>query len=251
MGVSIEFKNISKSYYNENIIKNFNLKIENHEFVTVVGSSGSGKSTLLKMINGLVRAEKGSILLNGKDIYSENIYNMRKKIGYVIQNVGLMPHLTIEKNINYVPNLTKRSKQKDSSLAIKLLETVQLDKSILNKYPHELSGGQQQRVGIARALANKPIVLLMDEPFAALDEKTKITLQKEVKNIYEEFKITIFFITHDIKEALALGTKVLLINKGNIEQYGIKDELLNNPKNDYVKDFFKNYNENANIYASK
>jgi osmoprotectant transport system ATP-binding protein len=237
----IEFKNICKSYGNNKIIENFNLQIKEGEFITVVGTSGSGKTTLLKMINGLITPDSGEIEVEGVEILKQDIYALRKRIGYVIQNVGLMPHMNVEKNINYVPNLESKDKVKDRERAKRLLEYVGLEEKLLTSNPLELSGGQQQRLGIARALANDPKILLMDEPFGALDEITRLKLQEEIIKLHKKINTTVFFITHDIKEALALGTKILLISKGKNMYFGTKEDLLTKEQDEFVKNFFKNY----------
>lgn len=236
METVIEFKNISKTYDKKKIVKDFNLAIEKGEFVTVIGSSGSGKTTILKMINGLIGPDGGSIFVEGKEIKNENLINIRRNIGYSIQGSVLFPHMTVEKNISYVPNLlNKRDKEKTKKAVLKWMEIVGLDKEMLNRYPHELSGGQQQRVGIARALAASPDILLMDEPFGAVDEITRGQLQEEIARIHKKTNITIVFVTHDITEALRLGTKVLVMNEGKIHQYDTPDEIIRNQNTEYVK----------------
>lgn len=242
MEIAIEFKNISKIYDKKKIVKDFNLAIEKGEFVTIIGSSGSGKTTILKMINGLIMPESGSIFVDGKDIKNENLINVRRNIGYSIQGSVLFPHMTVEKNISYVPNLlNKRDKEKTKKAILKWMEIVGLDKEMLKRYPHELSGGQQQRVGIARSLAASPDILLMDEPFGAVDEITRGQLQEEIERIHKKTNITIAFVTHDIAEALRLGTKVLVMNEGIIQQYDIPEEIMHNPKIEYVRKLVERY----------
>ncbi|WP_055070238.1 ABC transporter ATP-binding protein [Clostridium massiliamazoniense] len=232
----IKFENIKKIYGNKVIIENFNLDINKGEFLTVIGSSGCGKTTILKMINGLVKAESGNIFIKGKNIDNEDIISLRRNIGYAIQGSVLFPHMTVEKNIAYVPNLlNKKDKTKTINAVEKWINIVRLDEDMLKRYPDELSGGQQQRVGIARALAASPDILLMDEPFGAVDEITKMQLQEEIMRIHRETGITIIFVTHDISEAIKLGTKVLVMNEGKIEQYGTSKEILKNPATDFVK----------------
>ncbi len=236
MNNAVEFKHIKKAYGDNVIINDFNLEIEKGEFVTIVGSSGCGKTTVLKMINKLIDASAGDIYIDGENINDKNLTQLRRNIGYAIQGSVLFPHLTVEKNTSYVPNLiNKKNKAKTKAAVSKWMKTVGLDENIKSRYPSELSGGQQQRVGIARALCASPQLLLMDEPFGAVDEITRSQLQDEIKRIHNETKITILFVTHDISEALKLGTKVLVMNSGNIEQYDKPSEILQNPATDFVK----------------
>lgn len=235
MSVAVEFRNIKKAYGENVVIEDLNLKIEQGEFVSIVGSSGCGKTTTLKMVNGLIEPTSGSVLVNNEDIKTKNLIELRRGIGYAIQGSVLFPHLNVEQNISYVPNLlNKKDKTKTRDAVAKWMKIVGLDEDIMHRYPNELSGGQQQRVGIARALAASPSLLLMDEPFGAVDEITREQLQKEMKRIHKETKITILFVTHDINEALKLGTKVLVMNQGKIEQYNTPKNILNHPASDYV-----------------
>lgn len=236
----IKFDHARKSYGENVIIPDFNLEIERGEFVTLVGTSGSGKTTLLKMINGLIALDSGTIFIDGKDIQKEDLIELRRNIGYAIQGSGLFPHMRVKQNIAYVPNLlNKRDKAKTQAATAKWIQVVGLDESLLDRYPDELSGGQQQRVGIARALAASPDLLLMDEPFGAVDEITRDQLQAEIKRIHQETKVTILFVTHDIKEALRLGTKVLVLEQGNIAQYDAPEVILKHPANAYVEKLVK------------
>ncbi|MBS5939614.1 ABC transporter ATP-binding protein [Clostridium sp.] len=232
----IRFDNIKKSYGNKIIVEEFNLLIEKGEFLTIIGSSGSGKTTILKMINGLIKPELGKVFIKNKNIEEENIIDLRRNIGYAIQGSVLFPHMTVEENIAYVPNLLNKKDKEKTKLAVKKwMDIVGLEKDMLNRYPDELSGGQQQRVGIARSLAASPDILLMDEPFGAVDEITRGQLQEEILNIHNKTGITIIFVTHDISEAIKLGTKVLVMNEGKIEQYSEPKEILKNPSSDFVK----------------
>lgn len=241
MKSAIEFKNIKKKYDKKVILDNFNLSIEEGEFLTVVGRSGCGKTTLLKMINGLINPDEGEILVRGKSTKNIDIIKLRRNIGYVIQGSILFPHMSVEENISYVPNLlNKKNKLKTKNAINKWMKIVDLEEDLLKRYPNQLSGGQQQRVGIARALAASPDILLMDEPFGAVDEITRSSLQDEIIRIQKESNITIIFITHDIREALKLGTKVLIMDEGKIQQLSNPDEILNNPSNDFVKKLVKN-----------
>lgn len=232
----IRFDNIKKSYGNKTIVEGFNIIIEKGEFLTIIGSSGSGKTTILKMINGLIKPESGKIFIRNKNIEEENIIDLRRNIGYAIQGSILFPHMTVEENIAYVPNLLNKKDKEKTKLAVKKwMDIVGLEEDMLNRYPDELSGGQQQRVGIARSLASSPDILLMDEPFGAVDEITRGQLQDEISNIHNKTGITIIFVTHDISEAIMLGTKVLVMNEGKIEQYSEPKEILKNPATDFVK----------------
>ena len=231
----IEYKEISKSYGNQDIIKNLNLKIEDGTFLTVVGTSGSGKTTLLKMINGLVKPNQGQILINGQDVQDTDLIELRRNIGYSIQGNGLFPHLTVAENIAYVLNLQKKNQVEIEKVVDEKLAMLGLDTQLKNRYPAALSGGQAQRVGIARALAATPDILLMDEPFGAVDAITRYQLQRELKLLHEETGITVVFITHDITEALKLGKKILVLDKGEIQQYGTPQEIKMQPANDIVR----------------
>ena len=232
---AIEYKNICMSYNGKKIIENFNLDIEKGEFVTIVGSSGCGKTTILKMVNKLIIPTSGDIIVFGECINSKDIIEIRRSIGYSIQGSVLFPHLTVEKNIAYVPNLINKDKNITEIAVKKWMKILGLDESIRKNYPDQLSGGQQQRVGIARALAGEPKIVLMDEPFGAVDEITRATLQDEIIRIHKETGVTIMFVTHDINEALKLGTKVLVMNNGKIQQYGTASDIRDNPKNEFVK----------------
>ena len=233
----IEFEGICKSYGNKEILKNLNLCIDKGEFLTIIGSSGCGKTTLLKLVNGLIMPDKGRVLVYGEDISNISKIELRRKIGYVIQEVGLFPHMNVRKNISYVLDLiNKDNKRSIQERTEYLIKSVGLSKEILNSYPGELSGGQRQRIGIARALAAKPNIVLMDEPFGAVDEITRKLLQEEILRIYNEFNVTIIFITHDIREALKLGTRVIVMDEGNIIQSGTPTEIRENPKTIFVKE---------------
>lgn len=233
----IQLEGVSKRYGNNLILNKFNLNINKGEFLTIIGSSGCGKTTVLKLINGLLKPDSGKVYVNGEDISVVNKIQLRRKIGYVIQGVGLFPHMNISKNISYVPNLIKKDdKRKITSNASNLIKKVGLSEDMLERYPSELSGGQRQRVGLARALASTPEILLMDEPFGAVDEITRKLLQEEILRIYKDLNVTIVFITHDIKEALKLGTRILVMDKGKIIQVGTPAEIMKNPKTDFVRE---------------
>ena len=235
MSKIIEYKNIGKSYNGKWIVRDFNLSINEGDFICIVGTSGSGKTTLLKMINGLIQPDEGEVMISGKNILNEDIISLRRKIGYAIQGNGLFPHMTVSENIGYVPRLEKKEEKTINEIIDKMLSLVGLPLDIKEKYPDELSGGQQQRVGIARAYANFPLILLMDEPFGAVDSITRYQLQKDLKEIHKLTNCTIIFITHDIYEAFKMGTHILVMDEGKTQQFGTTEEVWNNPSNEFVK----------------
>lgn len=236
MDTAIEFINVKKEYGNKIIIDNFNLKIDAGEFLTVVGSSGCGKTTILKMINGLIIPNNGQVLVHSENTQKVDLIQLRRNIGYAIQGSVLFPHMTVAQNIAYVPNLLNKNDKKRTREALsKWMKIVGLDEELIHRYPSELSGGQQQRVGIARALAASPDILLMDEPFGAVDEITRSTLQDEILRIHHQENITIIFVTHDINEALKLGSQVMVMDQGKIVQLGAPKEILEQPKTEFVR----------------
>ena len=232
----ITFTHIYKSYNGKEIISDFNLTIESGTFLTIIGTSGTGKTTVLKMINGLVLPDKGEIHINGKNILIENLIALRRNIGYVIQGNILFPHLTVAENIAYVLHLKKYSRTDIARIVTEKLQQVNLPPELANRFPHQLSGGQQQRVGIARALAANPNIILMDEPFGALDSITRKQLQRELKALHQLSGATIVFVTHDITEALTLGTKVLVLDKGVIQQYDTPEMIKQHPANELIRE---------------
>jgi osmoprotectant transport system ATP-binding protein len=235
----IRFENVTKSYDNKvNTIDNLNLSIEPGEFIALIGPSGCGKTTILKLINKLHKPNSGKIYINKKEINEWNDIELRRNIGYVIQQVGLFPHMNISDNISYVLDIKKAEKNVKAQRARELIKLVGLSESLLDRYPSELSGGQKQRVGVARALAADPEIILMDEPFGAVDEIVRQTLQDEMLNLYKSLNKTIVFVTHDIEEAFKLSTRIVLFNNGKIQQDGTKEELMFRPKNKFVEDFF-------------
>lgn len=232
---SVRLEHIHKSYGDQCILQDFNLHMEQGEFVSVIGSSGCGKTTVLKLINGLLQPDHGHVYIDNLDIATQDQNELRRHIGYVIQSIGLFPHMTIEENIGYVLMLEKEDKTTINKRVHELMGIMQLDEELLHRYPDELSGGQKQRVGIARALASAPDILLMDEPFGAVDEITRHSLQDEILRIHKELHITILFITHDIKEALRLGERVIVMKDGCIEQIATPQEVKQNPTTDFVR----------------
>lgn len=236
MDTVIEFKDVCKAYGEHIVLDHLDLKIEQGAFVTIVGASGGGKTTALKMVNGLISPDSGKVLVNGEDVAEKNLVELRRSIGYAIQGSVLFPHLTVEQNIAYVPSLLNRRDHGRTAAAVeKWMGIVGLDAALGSRYPDELSGGQAQRVGIARALAASPEILLMDEPFGAVDEITRPQLQEEISRIHRETGITVLFVTHDISEALKLGTRVLVLDGGRIQQYAAPAELLRAPATDFVR----------------
>lgn len=234
--IAIEYRDVCKSYGEKNVLEHLTLKIPRGEFVTMIGSSGSGKTTALKMVNRLIEPTSGTILVNGRNVRDADPIQLRRNIGYAIQGSVLFPHMTVEDNISYVPNLLNKRDHERTRKAVRTwMDIVGLSKDLLERYPSELSGGQQQRVGIARALAASPDILLMDEPFGAVDEITRGQLQVEISRIHRETGITVMFVTHDIGEALRLGTSVLVLDAGKVQQYGAPEEILARPATAFVE----------------
>ncbi|MCC0649431.1 ABC transporter ATP-binding protein [Clostridioides sp. ZZV15-6598] len=235
----IEIRNVTKKMGNNVVLDDISLAVETGTLVVLIGSSGCGKTTTLKLINKLIKPTSGEIYINGKPISQENEIELRRKIGYVIQNTGLFPHLTIKENIELIPRLKKeKSVEEIEKRTLQLLEMVGLDSDdFLNKYPSELSGGQQQRIGVARAIATDAEIILMDEPFSALDPITRTSLQEQLFSLQDELKKTIIFVTHDMDEALKIADKICIMKDGRIAQYDTPENILRNPANDFVKDF--------------
>lgn len=233
----IRFDHVSKSFGKQAVLQDLSLDIAPGEFLTIIGRSGCGKTTALRLVNGLLTPDKGRVLVQGQDVSKADPVALRRGIGYAIQSVGLFPHMTVEKNIAYVPSISglpgwkgKERREKVNAL----LERVGLDPALAGRYPRALSGGQRQRVGIARALAAGPEILLMDEPFGAVDEITRGQLQEEIRKIHHESGITILFVTHDIAEALKLGTRVLVLDQGTVQQCDVPEEVLRHPTTEFV-----------------
>ncbi|WP_312121698.1 ABC transporter ATP-binding protein [Pantoea vagans] len=234
----IEFDGVSRAFNGKAAVKDLSLQVAKGEFCVLLGTSGSGKSTTLKMINRLVEFDSGEIRFAGESIRQLDARTLRRRMGYAIQSIGLFPHWTVRKNIATVPVLLGWSRAQINERIAALLALLNLDAQLLNRYPHQLSGGQQQRVGVARALAADPEVLLMDEPFGALDPVTRGVLQQEMLRIHRLSGRTIVLVTHDIDEALTLADRIVLMDNGEIVQQGRPAELLTQPKNDFVRDFF-------------
>jgi osmoprotectant transport system ATP-binding protein len=235
----VVFQNVSKVYANDTAaVNNLDLTIEKGELVVLIGPSGCGKTTTLKMVNRLIEPTSGKILVRGKDIYNENPVQLRRRIGYVIQQIGLFPHMTIAQNIGLVPKLSGVNHEKINQRVEQLLEMVSLDPQLYrDRYPKQLSGGEQQRVGVLRALAADPDVILMDEPFGALDPISREQLQSELKRLHDSVQKTIIFVTHDMDEALKLADRIVLMKDGQVVQTGEPEELIRNPANDFVREF--------------
>ena len=235
--MTLSIKKLTKIYSgNKKAVDNISLNIEAGEFVAFIGTSGSGKTTALRMINRMIEPTEGSIEMNGKDVRSMNPVELRRSIGYVIQQIGLMPHMTIRENIVLVPKLLKWSKEKKDAKAKELIKLVDLPEDYLDRYPSELSGGQQQRIGVVRALAAEQDIILMDEPFGALDPITRDTLQDLVKDL-QKVRKNVYFVTHDMDEAIKLADKICIMSKGQIVQYDTPDNVLRYPANDFVREF--------------
>lgn len=250
---AIEFNNVSKKFNiaGYNAVDNVSLTIEEGEFITILGSSGCGKTTLLKMINRLYEPSGGTITLFGEDIKDVDVVKLRRRIGYVIQQVGLFPHMTIAENIATVPKLLKWDKEKIDVRVDELLTLVGLDpKEFKKRYPSELSGGQQQRIGLARALAVDPKIMLLDEPFGAIDAINRMNLQNELLRIHGGLKKTFIFVTHDINEAFKLGTRVIIMNNGRISQFDTPKNIVKNPADDFVESLITSARSAESFWAT-
>lgn len=250
----IEFRNVYKKYDNSSkyAVEGVSLSIDRGEFVVILGASGSGKTTLLKSVNRLNSLTSGSIYLDGKDITEESPTDLRKKIGYVIQQNGLFPHMTVENNIKIIPKLLKWDKERIKNRIKELMELVDLDyNAYRRRFPRQLSGGEQQRVGLARALAADPEILLMDEPFGAVDAITRNKLQDELLSLQSKVKKTILFVTHDIQEAFKLADRIIIMNNGKVQQYDDSYNILFKPASEYVRKLFASENFLDRLQAVK
>lgn len=233
----IQFINISKAYKEHNVIENINLEINKGELVVLIGPSGCGKTTILKMINRLIEPSDGQIKINGTDIEAQDPIELRRNIGYVIQQTGLFIHMTVRENIEIIPRLAKMPVSEIVDRTVKLMETVGLPEEFLDRYPNHLSGGQQQRVGVARAFAMNPDIILMDEPFSALDPLTRSQLQDELVSLQSKLHKTIVFVTHDMDEAVKIADRICILQGGRILQYDTPENILKNPAHGFVSEF--------------
>ncbi len=234
----VKFSNVIKSYGKNVAVRNLNLEVPEGEFVVLIGPSGCGKTTTLKMVNRLIEPTSGDIFIRNQNVMDLNPVALRREIGYVIQQIGLFPNMTIEQNIDVVPRLLGWSPKKRKNRVFELLDMVGMEPEVYaSRYPTELSGGQQQRIGVLRALAAEPPLILMDEPFGALDPIARESLQDEVKNLHHRLNKTIIFVTHDMDEALKLADRVVVMNKGEVVQVAAPEELLRKPANQFVASF--------------
>lgn len=233
----IQFANVSKAYKDHVVIDNINLNINKGELVVLIGPSGCGKTTILKMINRLIEPSDGQIKINGTDIEAQDPIELRRNIGYVIQQTGLFIHMTVRENIEIIPRLAKMPVSEIVDRTVKLMEMVGLPEEFLDRYPNHLSGGQQQRIGVARAFAMNPEIILMDEPFSALDPLTRAQLQDELVNLQSKLHKTIVFVTHDMDEAVKIADRICILSGGHILQYDTPENILKNPAHGFVSEF--------------
>lgn len=248
----IQFEHVSKVYGDKTVVNDINLTIENGEFITILGSSGSGKTTMLKMINKLIEPTLGRILFAGQDIEQMDSVSLRRQIGYVVQQIGLFPHMTVTENIATVSKLLGWDKKRIENRVGELLDLVQLPAADYGeRYPSELSGGQQQRIGVARALDADPDVMLFDEPFGAIDAITRNDLQEELQAIHQKLnQKTFVFITHDIYEAFKLGTRVVIMDNGTICQFDTPENIIKNPGNEFVQKLITTAQEQEKLWRA-
>lgn len=236
--IIIDIQNVSKSYQaGVLVLNNISLSIPKGTFITIVGPSGCGKTTLLRLMNGMTEIDQGSVNVLGIDLNEWNKIDLRRKIGYAIQQGGLFPHLSVRENISFVLKISKTAASITNERVNKLASLMNFDERQLDAFPSGLSGGQQQRVGVARALASQPEIVLMDEPFGALDNITRKNLQSELKEMHKKLGNTFVMVTHDLHEAFTLGTHVVIMNKGMIEQYDTPQNIRQQPANEWVKEF--------------
>lgn len=241
----IRYQGVSMSYDGkEKVLDDLNFEIKDGEFFVLVGPSGSGKTTTLKLINRLIEQTEGDIFFQNKNIKDYPLREMRLEMGYVLQEIALFPNLTVAENIGLIPEMKKINKKEIAKRVDSLLNQVDLDPKVYkNRLPEDLSGGEKQRIGILRAIAANPKVLLMDEPFSALDPISRGQLQDLVKDLHEDYKITTVFVTHDMREAIKLADRICLMRDGKVVQIGSPEDLVNNPANDFVASFFKEEGE--------
>lgn len=236
----IQFEHVSKEYEGKKVVSDLNFEIQQGEFFILVGPSGSGKTTLLKMINRLLEQTEGNIYLEGKNSKDYNTRQLRLNIGYVLQQIALFPNLTVLENIELIPEMKNWEKRRRREKAKELMKRVGLNpEKYANRYPRDLSGGEQQRVGILRAIIFNPKILLMDEPFSALDPISRNQLQDLIKKIHKEFGMTIVFVTHDMKEAMKLGDRICIMKNGKQIQLATPENIRENPANQFVEEFFR------------
>ncbi|GMG64896.1 ABC transporter ATP-binding protein [Tetragenococcus halophilus] len=248
MSTAIEFQNVSKSFGDTMVIPDMNLSIAQGELFVLVGTSGSGKTTSLKMVNRLEEPTEGNIFISGKKAKDYPLQQLRWSMGYILQQIALFPTMTVAQNIAVIPEMKKVSKKEINRLVDDLLAKVGLDPDkYRNRMPSELSGGEQQRIGILRAIASKPDIVLMDEPFGALDPLSRTTLQDLILDLHKELDNTIIFVTHDMDEAMKLGDRIGIMGDGELLQVGTPRELAQNPTNDFVRDFFRS-SEDKSVY---
>ena len=237
----IKFEKVGKSYKEKKILQDISFDIDNGTITTIIGESGCGKTTTLKMINRLIEPSTGIITINGENIKRKNPIKLRRNIGYVIQQTGLFPHMTVRENIELISKLEGKRQNEIHERTLEMMKMVSLNpEDFLDRYPSELSGGQQQRVGIARAFATNPEIILMDEPFSALDPMTRISLQDELIKLQEKFHKTIVFVTHDMDEAIKISDKIAIMDNGYLVQYDTPEMILKHPANEFVKSFVGN-----------
>lgn len=236
----ISLEGVSKHYGDFKAVNDISLTVEEAEFLVVLGPSGSGKSTLLRLINKMIESDGGEIKVEGQNIDNFKAEDLRRSIGYVIQSIGLFPHMDVKRNIATVPKLLKWEEEKIDQRVDEMLDLVGLKpEDYKDKRPSELSGGEAQRIGVARAMASNPHILLMDEPFGAVDPINRLRIQKEFRKIQRQLKKTVVFVTHDIDEALLLADRICIMREGEIVQIDSPEKIISSPKNDFVKDFFK------------
>lgn len=248
--MTISLKNINKTYEDKKVLDDITLTIESREFFVLVGPSGGGKTTLLKMLNRLIEPTSGQILIDDEALPKMDLRALRLQIGYVLQQIALFPNLTVAENMALIPQMKGWSKSKIEARVEELLPLVGLSADAYkNRFPSELSGGEAQRIGILRAIAAEPKIILMDEPFSALDPISRKTLQELMKKLQKELKITTVFVTHDMNEAMILADRIAIVREGKLQQVGSPKQILSNPANSYVADFFKDYQADLSQYT--